>query len=798
MSRYSTQPTMQRGASSNKVEDFEDMLDMDPYDLDENVKSLLVAEKLEEQYQHSFQNIAQMRQAIEEEDRKREKVVQRQKEPEPEKYYDSEGDDELEIMESDDHVTNQLEFTLDDIPFPANQDNIPIHERLLNFGSSLSLKHQLMKKAKDEKESETQTPHITEFAKQMKRKGAIENRLLQSRDELNARLDELRMEKEKKELEELRGPKINKRSKELKRDEPAYDRLLGYREQTLAKREMIKNLLEEKKQQEITMKPQINKKSQKLRRDIDAIQQWEKEKNLKTEQLRNEIKKQEIEQLQQPKINPISEKLAAQMDRGQDVGDYLIQRYEKKKMEREIRNKIEKEKETKEAKPHISVHSANLERQGVVFDRLYIDSLEKENKRREMLEQIENKINNNIDPQTGTPLYNPIINARSALMARREPVEDVLLKKREEAERKKMALADREKKELEAQGGKVGAYSRLLVEILEKRTNTNTMDRLTRVPKKPEPTVITQTYSFKPAINQNSREIDKYRNQGTPRQEVLLRKGYEYEQHKKEIEQRIKEVEMSHSPKKKPKTPNGHSLADRSLDWAKRKDLKLESERKMREAKESEECTFKPNVKRLDVSNIAPCESHFRTKEEENSYLIAMKKQESVKKLNNSKTEDIKPKGGYSQNKKDPVPKSIRPKSRGSVDLRTSTKSVNPISNQHPINTDIDRRTQNTRYDEMEDSEIMDNENIYDEEEVDPEMEFEQLRRLVQHDKSTTQGYSNNFKNSPPLNISDLLDSEKTMNELYRLSNELDYDDMNRMTPEAYDLITNMIRNSRK
>ena len=46
-----------------------------------------------------------MRQAIEEEDRKREKVVQRQKEPEPENYYDSEGDDELEIMESDDHVT---------------------------------------------------------------------------------------------------------------------------------------------------------------------------------------------------------------------------------------------------------------------------------------------------------------------------------------------------------------------------------------------------------------------------------------------------------------------------------------------------------------------------------------------------------------------------------------------------------------------------------------------------------------------------------------------------------------------
>lgn len=54
MSRYSTQPTMQRGASSNKVEDFEDMLDMDPYDLDENVKSLLVAEKLEEQYQRKF------------------------------------------------------------------------------------------------------------------------------------------------------------------------------------------------------------------------------------------------------------------------------------------------------------------------------------------------------------------------------------------------------------------------------------------------------------------------------------------------------------------------------------------------------------------------------------------------------------------------------------------------------------------------------------------------------------------------------------------------------------------------
>ncbi|KAG2383078.1 hypothetical protein C9374_004415 [Naegleria lovaniensis] len=854
--KVSSSKTPSKAFQLNEAE-FED----DPY-MAEKVKSLKAAQKLEEQFQNSYQNIAWMRKAIEEEDMKREMIHHQQ--AQDNKLNDSdeienEGE-ELEIVE-DDQITDQLEFTLDDIPFPANT-GVPIHERLLNFGSSLSLKLEMMKKAKEEKESESAAPQITDIAKQIKRKGSVENRLIQSRDELNARIEELRLKKEKQELEELRGPKINKRSKLLKREEPTIERLLGYREQTLAKREMIKHQIEEKQQQEITSKPQINKKSQKLRRTLDAMSQWEKERNLKTEQLRNEIKKQEAERLQNPKINPISEKLVSQMDRGQDIGEYLIQRYEQKKLEKEMKKRMEKEKESIEAKPQISIHSANLERQGVVFDRLYQDSLEKENKRREQIAQIENQINHGIDPNTGLPLHNPVINPRSALMEREEPVEEILLKKKEESERKKMALVEREQKVLEAHGSKVGAYSQLLVELLERRTQTSTMDRLTRQPKKQEPS-IAQTYSFKPHINQTSREMDKSKNHGTPRQEVLLRKGFEYEMHKKEIEQKIKEEEEeSFSPvvstkSKSMKTPKG-SVIDRSADWIRKKEQKMESERRLKEYKEAEACTFKPNVKRLDVSHIAPCESHFKTKEEESSYAAALKNREQLKQKattprQESKKPRVKDDNKYAnETKKESCsnPSTVssnsntqsqtwaqqRPKSRGS----TYSAKLAKDSSGHPVEPVKDAPqpqrltyqqekqpnhrnqqhhpssapSQNHRYDELEESEIYDtNEIVY--EDVDPELEFEELKRLVEKDKGkiksqiskalhveTSNNKSHRLPESP--SIRDLLDSQSTLSELYRLSNEkeslkeVERNIPSSLTPQAYQLITDMIRKSKK
>lgn len=763
-------------------------------------------------------------------------------------------------------INSQLEFTLDDIPFPANT-GVPIHERLLNFGSSLSLKLEMMKKAKEEKESEPAAPQITDIAKQIKRKGSVENRLIQSRDELNARIEELRLRKEKQELEELRGPKINKRSKMLKREEPTIDRLLGYREQTLAKREMIKHQIEEKKQQEITNKPQINKKSQKLKRTLETMVQWEKERNLKTEQLRNEIKKQQEEQLQNPKINPISEKLVSQMERGQDIGEYLIQRYEQKKMEKEMKKRLEKEKESIEAKPQISVHSANLERKGVVFERLYQDSLEKENKRRELISQIENQINHGIDPNTGLPLHNPVINPRSALMEREEPVEKILLKKKEESDRKKMALAEREKKVLEAHGSKVGAYSQLLVELLERRTQTSTMDRLTRPPKKPEPS-IAQTYSFRPHINQSSVEMDKSKNHGTPRQELLLRKGFEYEMHKKEIEQKIKEEEEeSFSPvvsakSKSMKTPKG-SVIDRSLEFIRKKEQKMESERKLKEYKEAEECTFKPNVKRLDVSHITPCDSHFKTKEEETSYAAALKNREQLRQKATTPRQESKKSRVKEENKnpnetKKDTPNNAgpvtgkasaqsswaqpRPKSRGSsYAAKLAKEQAGPMEEQskhapqpqklkyqqekQPNNQKVDATrssvpAQNHRYDELGEpsSEFLDdNDIVY--EDVDPELEFEELKRLVENDKgkiksqiskalqveppTVTNMKSHRLSDSP--SIRDLLDSQSTLTELYRLSNEkestlkeVERNIPSSLTPQAYQMITDMIRKSKK
>ncbi|KAL9644684.1 hypothetical protein ABK040_012338 [Willaertia magna] len=746
----------------------------DLLDSTDKVASLQAANRLEAQYQNVYENIAQMRNALDEEGRKRKSNNTEELSIEGIDEIE-ENNDELYIEDNDD-IADKLDFSMKDIPFPTNDNSMPIHERLMKFGSSLSLKLQLMKKAKEEEEKkESHSPRITEYAKNIKRKGTIENRLLQSRDEYYARLEELRLEKEKSELSQCRDPKINRKSKELvkDRDEATFERLHSFREQVLAKREMIKNQLLEKEMNEFR-KPQINPQSKKIQRSVDQMIQWEREKQMKKEQLKNDLKKQELEQIKEPKINPVSDKLAQQMDRGRDVGEYLNQLAERKRKEREMKIKQEIEQETKEFKPQLSVHSANLQREGKVFDRLYLVHLEKESKKKETITNLETSFRNNIDPYTGQHLYAPVINQRSALMYRAEPVEDILLKKKEEMERKKQALLEKEQKEIEAYSSKVGAYSQLLVEIMEKRTGMTANDRLTgkSITKKVEP-MLEPNYTFTPNINPHSKEIDRARNYGSPsnRQELLLRRGSEYEKHKKEIERKYKQEELhgctfSPTRSRTPPVKQHGSIADRSLDWVRRKDQKVEHERKLIESKIYEECTFQPNTKRISQPNVSRIQATttmitpIKSNVENEGYASKMK--ENILK---QKTRASTPPPGESR----------RSLSRQSVSSSIVSDMDNRKTNSYAkLNLEQkQKRSQNTSKESSNQSDgNNERESLLD---IESELEFETMKQIIhndihklsdRNDMLPTNSFVDN-EVSYDSDMRDLLDHNFTLSELY-------------------------------
>lgn len=463
-------------------------------------------------------------------------------------------------------------------------------------------------------------PTITKTASKLNRDGVhVEDLLLKRNEEYQAHIEDLRRIKEKEEMQSLQEPHINKVSQNMVRQEPAYTRLYDIRKQTLAKREVLRSKLREKELKEYRNTPQINQVSKRMSRGVDAILEWEKERKEKVEKRNQEIEKQELAKCKPKRINPTSDRIAKKMNRGSRVEDHLLADHERKKMEREEKLRREYQQQLEEAVPMISVHSASLTRnhEEKIFDRLYKTASQKAEKQMLQLQIVDETK----DPKTGQILYKPTINDRSASIKRATPVEDILQAKGEERKRKRELLAKQLEQELNERKSVVGPYSQLLVNILEKRTNQTTQERLHQ-PIKQKIKDITkrelysqeQVHTFQPEINPLSRVIDENNNKGKKdRTELLYKKAKDYESKKDRLRQQIEAEKLSEctfSPRasspglRRTSIANGSnvtrnsllSIAERNAEWVRQKSKRLQEEREEKQKLLMEECTFQPNV----------------------------------------------------------------------------------------------------------------------------------------------------------------------------------------------------------
>lgn len=487
----------------------------------------------------------------------------------------------------------------------------PLHKYDQYIRSYRKEKKRELEKQKIALEEEKRKLDITDVARNLKRDTPVQEILLSKFQEKEARLDELRREKEELELRNLSSsPRISKHSREIKYSEPVYERLQDVRKHSLEKREQLKNALLEREMKEISGTPNINPVSKNIHRNLDTILAWSKERDEKLKYQKEKLEMQEKQQLlSSPRINSISDRLASQMNRSSSIHEHLLAQGQRKQRELEERKKQEIEKQMNDSIPTISAHSANVYREGEVFDRLYNVSLEQENRRREIMEFHTVVPKNFRDPVTGQQLFKPNINQRSASIVRSEPVQDILLRKANEAKRKIEQTKRKEIEEINNQSAENKAlpYSQLLVELMELRTNTSTMDRLTK-PKEPNhnnSTVMDQSLmcSFQPRICTKSREIDSQTNRNIPREELLLQRGTEYKKNQSRLKQQVLREDMmectfsprANSPRSS-QNLNQSSFVERSVEWSKKVEKKLAMERQMLEKKEVEGCTFKPRI----------------------------------------------------------------------------------------------------------------------------------------------------------------------------------------------------------
>jgi hypothetical protein len=224
-------------------------------------------------------------------------------------------------------------------------------------------------------------------------------------------------------------------------------------------------------------------KSKKLTRSIEDQLQWANMQREKKEQMKRQLDEKERQQIQKPKINTISIKLAKMQDRSKSVFEHLLEQHKKKQLERAQKILEEKIREVNSTIPTISAHSANLHRGKPVFDRLYETSIEIEEKKRRLIAHNEMLARRRIDPHTGRRTHSPQINPRSQNLKRTEPVENILLRK---ALERKARIEESRRREMmqikDFQNIRIGEYSRFLAELLERKTNISSQERLYQFP----------------------------------------------------------------------------------------------------------------------------------------------------------------------------------------------------------------------------------------------------------------------------------------------------------------------------
>ena len=483
----------------------------------------------------------------------------------------------------------------------------------------------------------TTTPSINRKSQKLERDEPVETILYSMAKVYEDRKERKRVEKELADEKEMRStPTINPKSHALKREGKVEERLTEMHNMTLQKTAKQRENLEQEREKEVASElkfhPEISRMASKLKNNMaveQRLHEWNKNKEANLEK-KKVIAKQnaESEVTGTPSISNRSQKLAKHLrPTDRPLHDVLLEEDERKK-----RDAMEKKAmiELSEAPgyPRITAYAASLVRPGDVADRLYEESLQREQKLRMLVEESfvtadEYVKGDDKTRQLGISPYGRI---------RTLPVETDMATRDEETRKhreEKAKMKDAEvissakpvinsrSRELEAKmvaSGKILPAADRIVHVKTAskaiaaagsghRHGSHGGDDSTMTADDPELT-------FRPQINPVSVELaNKQRAQsGSDRTDALLKLGKTYEEKRKraaeykkmqEMEECTFKPKLNHSSKvgsyARPRASGPEGLTRWFDSWEMKRTAKLERMRHEKESEAMKECTFMPS-----------------------------------------------------------------------------------------------------------------------------------------------------------------------------------------------------------
>ena len=403
--------------------------------------------------------------------------------------------------------------------------------------------------------------------------------------------------------------------------QPVFSRLYERVQVDDTNRQEKKSEMLQKEQEEFPQwKPCVNYKytSADYVRTPEARQQWHDLKNMKIDQIRSVVQKNEVREMQSaPKLNTHSRKLAAQKNSrvGQQnvpVEDRLIDFGNRAKQDRLIQLEEEEAKCRDEASPHISIHAAMTTTKQSAHERLYYS--------KNISSSHIQDDDNDSTASGATCTFQPAISKKSHVLAggelpKTERVEDRLLRLGKERNiRNTEKQSDLNTVDQDQRKGRqnVGPFSKLLNQLAKqsgrKRSfsdpiGVNNSEVVAQLRAKHEPGI-----GFKPFIGQNSRHIDRqiHGDRKLSWEERIGNLYFKAKEKESKLERLRLEKQFEESTQVKAQgvpssssTPrNGDEMHARNRAWKQRLENKRRWGKHHLEEEEVRECTFKPIINR--------------------------------------------------------------------------------------------------------------------------------------------------------------------------------------------------------
>eukprot|EP01012_Entosiphon_sulcatum_P048849 TRINITY_DN67402_c0_g1_i1.p1 TRINITY_DN67402_c0_g1~~TRINITY_DN67402_c0_g1_i1.p1 ORF type:complete len:856 (-),score=137.94 TRINITY_DN67402_c0_g1_i1:13-2580(-) len=446
-----------------------------------------------------------------------------------------------------------------------------------------------------ENQNLTFRPEITRMARQLTRAMKTPDALFQKADEYRQHIEDMRRQKELDELKELHFYPQTNNSRPFKAIDgvKTSERLHAQAKLLQAKREAISVPVQEV---EPPHSPNINRQSRNLQRSPLQWQKWAEMRDNRRQALARRALEEELGAVPfTPNINENSDQIAKRHPRFSiRIEDRLLlegldlrSRQDEDRMREDMRIALEA----------MSTRASPTPGNSHVHERLFNEAkIKLERKRLEEM-RMDQLFARKTDPDTGERLYSPRISRKTSELAERvveaAPVHERLLALGEMSAKKREEMLTQLERNSAAQrdvSQYLGPYTNLLNEIVEKRTNTPTKNRVLTPTKQYKARTVSSELTFSPSINPYSREIDKSRDAITDISSVAAALD-------------MTNLSSTSTPgplRSRSTSPTSRRGSDalpaRAMEWKSRIEKRRERERQDQERRSLEHCTFQPKV----------------------------------------------------------------------------------------------------------------------------------------------------------------------------------------------------------